>query len=154
MTATKHSAPEPPTESRSGHLLYWIIGAIAVVLAIVGLFTYSAHKATAEAQDKAQQLTQSFEQAGLAVPQDQDIIVKTLGTDGGAVCDNPGDALGKAVLFDQLVNGAAGPGRRPVIVDRRILRGQALIMQIYCPDKLQDYQDTINDLKFDNTLGD
>ena len=32
--------------------------------------------------------------------------------------------------------------------------GEALILQTYCPDKLQDYQDKIDDLKYDNTLKD
>ena len=58
------------------------------------------------------------------MPQNQDIIVKSLGHDGGAVCDNPASALGKAVQNDQLTNGADFVGRRPVIVDRRILRGR------------------------------
>ena len=71
------------------------------------------------------------------MPEDQDILVRSLGTDGGAVCDNPASALGKATLLDQITNGADFVGRRPVIVDRRILRGEALILQTYCPDKLR-----------------
>jgi len=155
MTAT---APEPPVEATardSDHrTLYWIIGIVLVVLAIIGLFTYSSNEATAEAQDKAQQLTQSFQQAGLRVPQDQDIIVKSLGSDGGAVCDNPANALGRALLLDQLSNGASQVGRRPVIADRRAVQGQALIMQTYCPDKLPQFREKFDDLKFDNTFGD
>ena len=61
---------------------------VAVLLGI-GLVTYSGEKETEEAQQKAQELTEKFEQAGLPVPEDQDIIVRSLGTDGGAVCDNP-----------------------------------------------------------------
>jgi hypothetical protein len=154
MTAT---APEPTGTDR-GHnehrTLYWIIGAVVVVLCIIGLITYSSNKATADAQAKAQQLTQAFQKAGLRVPQDQDIIIRSLGNDGGAVCENPASALGRATLLDQLGNGAAQVGRRPVIVDRRIIQGQALIMQTYCPDKLQQFRDKFDDLKFDDVIKD
>ena len=125
---------------------------MVVVLVGVGLATYSGKKDTAEAQQKAQELTQRFQQAGLPVPQDQDIIVKSLGNDGGAVCDNPANALGKAIQNDLLTNGADFVGRRPVIVDRRILLGEALILDTYCPEKLEDYRNRINELKTDATI--
>ena len=134
--------------------IYWIIGGVLVVLCVIGLITYSGNKETQEAQDKAQQLTQKFKDAGLRVPQDQNIFVRSLGTDGGAVCDNPASALGKAALIDTITNGADFVGRRPVIIDRRILKGEALILQTYCPEKLDDYQSKIDDLKTDNTLKD
>jgi hypothetical protein len=132
--------------------MYWSIGAVVVVLAIIGLITYSGNKDDRQAQQKAEQLTQKLEAAGLPVPADQDIITRTLGTDGGAVCDNPASALGKALQNDMLTNGADFVGRRPVIVDLRILKGEALILETYCPDKLKDYQDRIDDLKTDNTI--
>ena len=53
------------------------------------------------------------------MPVDQDIFVRSLGSDGGAVCDNPANALGRATLLDQMTNGADFVGRRPVIVDSR-----------------------------------
>jgi hypothetical protein len=86
------------------------------------------------------------------VPADQDVITRSLGTDGGAVCDNPATALGKATQNDMLTNGADFVGRRPVIVDLRILKGEALILETYCPDKLKSYQDRIDKLKTDNTI--
>jgi hypothetical protein len=80
--------------------------------------------------------------------------VRTFGTDGGAVCDNPGESLGKAVLFDQFANGASQVGRRPVIVDRRLLQGQILILETYCPDELEDFREDFDDLKTDDVIGD
>jgi hypothetical protein len=152
MTAT---APEPTgheTGESDHRVMYWIIAGVLVVLAIVGLITYSSNKNDAEAKQKAQQLTQAFRQAGLPAPENQTIITRSLGTDGGAVCDNPATALGRATLLDQLVNGASQVGRRPVIVDRQVLQGQALIMQVYCPDKLQEFRDKFDDLKVDDTI--
>jgi len=153
MSAATPSRPpvEPPSDS-GDRLLYWIIGATVVLLMVVGLLTYSSHESTEEAQAKAAELTQKFEQADLPVPEDQDILIRTLGDDGGAVCDNPADALGRAILLDQISNGASFVGRRPVIIDRRALLGQALIMETYCPDELATFRENFDDLKFDDVI--
>jgi hypothetical protein len=154
MTAT---APEPtePARERTSHdpnrTLYWIVGGVVIVLAIIGLITYSGKKEDQQAQQKAAQLSQSLRRAGLPVP-DQDILVRSLGSDGGAVCDNPANALGRATLLDQMTNGADFVGRRPVIIDSRILVGEALILQTYCPEKLQQFRDKTNDLKTDDVI--
>ena len=140
------------TESHDHNWMYWAIGAVVLALVVIGLISYSGGRDDRQARDRAAQLTKKFEEAGLRAPQDQDILVNSLGNDGGAVCDNPGRSLGKAVLFDQLTNGGSFVGRRPVIVDRRILQGQALILEVYCPDKLAVYQDKIKSLKTDNVI--
>jgi hypothetical protein len=151
MTATAPATVEQHRDDGM-RIVYWILGIVVLALAVIGLVTYSSNKSTQEAQAKAATLTRKFQQAGLPVPQNQDILVRALGTDGGAVCANPANALGKAVQNDMLTNGADFVGRRPVIVDRRILVGEALILQTYCPDKLQPYQDRIEQLKTDNTI--
>ena len=154
MTAT---APEPTgsdyeAEQNAKHRrLLWISGGVALVLVIIGLFTYNAGADDRQAQQKAQQLSQKFEHNGLFVP-DTDVLVRSLGTDGGAVCANPAKALSRATLFDLMTNGADFVGRRPIIVDREILLGQALILQVYCPEKLNPYQDRVDDLKTDNII--
>jgi hypothetical protein len=147
-------APAPmPQETGGGNsTMYWIVGGVVLLLVVVGMFTYSAHERTEESQALAQELTQKFEAAGLPVPEDQDILVRTLGDDGGAVCDNPADALGRAVLLDSLGNGASFVGRRPVIADRRVVLGQALIMETYCPDELEEFRQNFDDLKYDDVI--
>ena len=152
MSASTAAPPPEPAARDDNRWIYWAVGAVVVVLVVIGLITYSGKKESQEAQQKSQELTQKFEQAGLRVPEDQDIIVRSLGTDGGAVCDNPASALGKATLNDVIANGADFVGRRPVIIDRRILLGEALILDTYCPDKLQDYRDKIDDYKVDDTI--
>jgi hypothetical protein len=147
------SGPPVADSDDSMRWIYWVIGGLILILCVIGLITYSGEKQTEEAQQKAQELTQKLEQEGLRVP-DQDILIRTLGTDGGNVCDNPASALGRATLLDRLVNGASFVGQRPVIVDRRMLRGEALILETYCSDKLQEYRDKFDDLKFDDTLKD
>ena len=70
-------------------------------------------------------------------PPSQEQVVRVLGEDGGAACEDPGNALRKANLFAQLTNGASGPGTRPVLADSRAVRGELLIVSIYCPEELQ-----------------
>jgi len=143
---------EPEEDDHKNRLMYWIIGGVVVVLIVVGLLTYTAAKNNTEAKQKAQQLEQKFTQAGLPVPASTEDIARSLGTDGGAVCQNPANALGKATLNDMIDNGADFVGRRPVIFDRRLLVGEALILQTYCPEKLKPYQDKINSLKSAGTV--
>jgi hypothetical protein len=140
-------------ETGDGHgTLFWIVAAGVVVLTVIALIAYSAQESNEEAQAKAAELSQKFEAAGLPVPEDQDILVRTLGDDGGAVCDNPADALGRALLLDQLGNGASFVGRRPVIADRRAVLGQALIMETYCPDELEEFRENFDDLEYDDVI--
>ena len=75
-----------------------------------------------------------------------------LGDDGGALCDDPGERPAhRRSLNAQLTNGAAGPGhaadhRRQT----RLLQGQLLVIEVYCPDELEDFQEFVDDLKTDD----
>ena len=147
--------PLPPMpEPKDDRWIYWALGAILVVLAVIGLFAYSGEKKDEESQQLAAELVAKFEAAGLPVPEDNDILIRTLGNDGGPVCDDPGGSLRKALFFDQLTNGAAFVGRRPVIADPRIVLGEILILETYCPDELDEVRDDLEDLKTDDTIGD
>ena len=148
-TAQPETSQQAPHSNRT---MYLIIGAVLVVLCVLGLILYDAAQDNQDAQAKADQLVQEFERAGLPVPADTDQLVAVLGDDGGAVCANPANALGKAILADQITNGASFVGRRPVIFDRRFVVGEALILQIYCPEELAPYQEKIDELKYDNTI--
>jgi glutamate:GABA antiporter len=141
-----------PSPGHRSPWIYWGAAAAVVVLIIVGLIAYTSHQNNQQAHQKAQQLEQKFTQAGLTVPASTDDIVNSLGSDGGAVCQNPANALGKATLNNLLVNGADFVGQRPVLFDRRILLGEAAILQTYCPEKLKPYQDKINELKSRHTV--
>ena len=41
---------------------------------------------------------------------------------------------------------------RPIIADNRAVKGDLLVIQIYCPDKLPSFQEFVNDLNLDNTI--
>ena len=146
-----HDHPPSP-EHKHPVWLYALLGAAAVALAIWGVAAYRGHKADQESQDKAQQLQQRFEAAGLPQFADTDQIARTLGTDGGAVCETPGKSLADGFLKIQLSNGAGGPGQRPVTVAKEVLQGELLIVQTYCPEKLDKFKDFVDDLDFDNVI--
>lgn len=143
-----------PTENQPAHEIRWIYVTsilLLVVFVIGGLLVFRSATSTSQANAKADQLIAALHQAGARAP-DKDQIVRVLGSDGGATCDNPNKALSHATLLAQLTNGAAGPGIRPVIADSRIVKGQLLIIKIYCPDELKDLQKFIDDLKTANVV--
>jgi Tfp pilus assembly protein FimT len=142
-------------ETQSKRERSWIyITALVVlgVLVVAGLIAFSSARETRNAEEKADELIAALEDAGARTP-DRDQIVRVLGEDGGATCENPNDALSRAVLLSQLSNGATGPGARPVIADSKVFQGQMLIIEIYCPDELDDFQEFVDDLETDDVAG-
>src|SRR5262245_55035863 len=137
---TVHQAPAPQREGWA-QTHRWVIIVVIVALAVIGLITfgYAQHNEVAEA--RAKQLTEELQKAGTSVPASQDTIVNTLGTDGGPICEDPAAALRKALVDQQIVNGAASVGQRPVIGDARLVDGAVIVMEIYCPDKVDEFRD-------------
>jgi len=145
-----------PAETQTPRERSWIYITSCVLLALVTLWAilaFNSSRETARAQDKADEFIAALEDAGARTP-DRDQVVRVLGDDGGATCANPNEALSRATLFTMLTNGATGPGARPVIADSRAVRGQLLIIEIYCPDELEDFQEFVDDLKTDDVASD
>ena len=146
--ATRQAGLSSRSDGRSERLLIYAIAAVVViVLAIWATAAFERPAATAEAQAKADELIAAYEQAGLPVPS-KDQVVSRLGADGGAVCANPSNALTRATLYSQMSNGAAHVGVRPVIVPERVVMGEELILQTYCPDELPAFRDYVGQLKY------
>ncbi|HEY7705821.1 MAG TPA: hypothetical protein VH968_01475 [Gaiellaceae bacterium] len=141
--------PSPPHDVP--RWIYAVIGTVLVVLAIWGVVEYRGHKETEQAQELAAELNQRLDEAGLRTFDEED-IARLLGTDGGAVCDTSSEELAQGFLRLQLSNGAAGPGQRPVRVDQRVVQGELAIIQTYCPDKVEDFEDFVDDLDFDDVI--
>ncbi|MFJ9244510.1 hypothetical protein [Streptomyces sp. NPDC101776] len=132
----------------------WIyVGAIVVLvaLAVVGVIRCNSVKTSNEASKKANQLADIAVEDGYPRP-DTSVIQRALGTDGGAVCDDPATALKSALWKINVSNGAAFVGQRPIIGDTASLRAEARILEVYCPDKLHKIQKKLDDLKTDNTV--
>ncbi|MFF7947349.1 hypothetical protein [Streptomyces griseorubiginosus] len=141
-----------PTRFASEHK--WIyLGAIAllVALAVIGIIQYDSVKTTNETAEKANRLADAAEDAGWSRP-DTETIERALGNDGGIVCEDPASALHSALWKINVSNGAAFVGQRPVIGDGKALKAEAKILEIYCPEKLDDFKDRLNDLKTDDTV--
>jgi Tfp pilus assembly protein FimT len=119
---------------------------------VAGLIAYRSAKTTEQAQQKADQLITELENAGARAPS-QEAIVRLLGDDGGAVCADPNGALSRATLLAQLSNGASGPGSRPVIANSRVVQGELMIIKVYCPDELEEFQKFVDGLNLDTTGG-
>jgi hypothetical protein len=141
------------TQPRSERtVLYVVIGIVTIVLMVVGLVLFDSAKETKDAEAKADQLIAALDALGVPAPP-KDEVVRVLGSDGGAACADPNDALSRATLKSQLTNGASGPGSRPVVFDRSLLRGQLLILKVYCPEELPSMQKFVDRLKSADVAG-
>jgi hypothetical protein len=150
------SPPAPPgdtaRESSHGNRLVFIaIGIAVVILMIGGFIAYRSAKETETANQKADQLIAALTAAGAPAPSKTQ-IVRILGDDGGPVCEDPNNALKQAMALSALTNGAAGPGIRPVIADRDVLRGELAVLAIYCPEELPEFQEFVDNLKSANVI--
>ncbi|GJF30940.1 hypothetical protein KNE206_36400 [Kitasatospora sp. NE20-6] len=133
----------------------WIyIGAIVVLvgMVVVGLLTYTQQHATNDSYRKAAQLSDDLVAAGYPAVPDQGQIARLLGTDGGAVCENPAGALKNALWKVNLSNGATGPGQRPIVADARAVEAEAIVLNVYCPDQLDAFRNKLDDLETDDTV--
>ena len=135
------------TSTRRGRSVTYIVSVILLVaLTVIGLITFRAARETDRAAEKADQLTSEIEAAGGTAPS-REQIMRVLGDEGGAVCANPNEALSRATFLGMLMNGASGPGSRPVIADNRVVQGQLLIIEVYCPDELAEFQQFVDSLE-------
>ena len=144
-----------PAETQTPRERSWIFITVLVLLGVItlaGVLAFSQGREDAQALKKADELIGALDSAGVRTP-DRDEVARVLGDDGGATCENPNDALSRSILLSQLTNGAGGPGARPVIVDSRVVKGQLLIIQVYCPDELDDFEDFVGDLKTADVAG-
>ena len=142
---------EPSPHHKHPTWLYIFIGVVLLVLVIAGTAVYRGHHQDARAKAKAQELNKAFVAAGLE-PQDVDSLAGTLGTHGGAVCDDPNGTLAKSLLKINLAAGAGGIGQRPITIDKETLQGQYLILKTYCPDKLPKFATLFQGLDYDNVV--
>jgi hypothetical protein len=147
------STVEETSTQKDRRLVYIVITVALVLLLIICLVFYRRAESNQEAQDKANQLIAALQQAGVRAVPSQEQIAGVLGDDGGAICKNPASALRQALLFSQLTNGAGGPGIRPVIADSKIFKGELLVIQIYCPDELPQFQQMVEQLKTAGVAG-
>ena len=142
---------QQPRRERS--IIYVITVVVLVVLAVIAIVSFFSARETQQAEEKADQLIQALEDAGADVTLTAEQIARVLGDDGGVVCADPNAALSRAALLDRLSNGAGGPGQRPILAEDRLVEAEVLIIQTYCPDELEEYQQFIDELNTVNGDG-
>jgi hypothetical protein len=132
--------------------IYWIVGGVLGVLLIVMLVSWNYDRQNAEADAKAQELIAAYEQVGLTAP-DQDQIARTLGDDGGAVCETADSELVQG--YWKLRLGVGGEFYvRSVRLDGKVRQGLSIVVDVYCPEKRPDIEDFFEDWDFDDTVRD
>lgn len=140
-TGTEQQSP------RHRSVLYVVVSVVLVVLAVWAVIAFASARETQQADEKANELIQTLEDAGATATPRPEVIARVLGDDGGAVCANPNQALSRATLHGLLTNGTSGPGMRPVLVDNSVFRGQLAIIEVYCPEELEDFQQFVDSLE-------
>ena len=138
-------------DTRNRSTIYIVVAVVVVVLIVLGSILWAARNNNQSSQ-KADQLISAIEKTGATAPS-KDQIENVLGADGGAACEDPASALKKATLLSLLTTGSSGPGMRPILADGRVVKGQLLIVSIYCPDKLPKLKDFIDNLDFKSVAG-
>jgi hypothetical protein len=132
--------------------IYWIVGGVFGVLLIVMLVAWNYDRQNDEANAKAQELIAAYEAAGLPAP-DQDQIARTLGDDGGQVCETADSELVQGYWKLRLAVGGEFY-QRATRLDPRVREGLSLVVDVYCPEKRPDIEEFFEDWDFDDVVRD
>ena len=122
---------------------------------VVGLFTFSAANETRRANDEGRRscITVLEDAGATGLPDERTRSSGCSATDGGAVCDDPGeraaqgDAATRMLMQRRRRTGHAADHRR-----HASRAGTAGLIQVYCPDELEDFKSYVNDLKLDDMV--
>lgn len=100
-----------------------------------------------EALQKAQQLQEKLEEAGLPVP-DTDTLVKLYGTNGGVAC------MYSDSEFQTYYNLAhfGNTGRRLAYLDPSVIAYDLAVIEVYCPEKLDAYREAVEEWDTEQVL--
>lgn len=131
---------------RERSVIYAVVVGVLIVLGVIATLLFLDRRQEARDLEKAEQLLSAFSDAGISVTLSAEQIAEVLGDDGGATCADPNAALSRATLLAGLANGAGGPGTRPVIVESRLLQGQLLIIETYCPEQAEGFRQFVDSL--------
>ena len=116
--------------------------AAAALLVVSGCSSESDADEATE-QELAEQFVSAAHQAGLAPRLTVDVAESMYGSDAAAVCDVFDGGVSTAE--QNLLLGNPAHGRRKTITDDAVAYG-AIVVQTYCPDNLDEYEDAVADL--------
>jgi hypothetical protein len=135
-------------QEKSHTWIYVTLAVVIVALMVTGVALYREQKQTAEARAKAQEFITKMHAAGLRAPK-EDVVVRLFGTDGGVFAKSSDNALARAQYVWGL--GTSGTASRPVILDPDFLKAAEIFVEVYAPEKLDDFHEFVNGLKTGET---
>ncbi|OXM45325.1 hypothetical protein [Amycolatopsis alba] len=135
---------------RQRKTVYLVVGIALGVLLLAGYLLFRSAHSTTEAETKADLLVTRLVQEGARTPS-RDQLVRLLGTDGGSICADPNAAFARATSEGGISGG--GPGTRPVLPVSTLVRGQTLVIEVYCPEKLEGFQQYLEQQGFTSVTG-
>lgn len=101
-----------------------------------------------QAKELASTLNENLAAAGLPAL-DTSTATTLYGTDGGVSCENVG-ALQQELGLSQFGNNSGN--LRRVVLDPSIVAYDLAVIKTYCPDKIGDLQDVIDELETEETI--
>ncbi|OOC01140.1 hypothetical protein [Amycolatopsis azurea] len=130
--------------------VYVVVGLVLGVLLVAGYLLFRSARSNVEAEEKANILITRLVQEGARTPS-QEQLVRLFGTDGGSICADPDAAFARATSEGGISGG--GPGTRPVLPEGTLARGQLLVVEVYCPEKLAGFKNFLNQQGFSDVTG-
>ncbi|EMD24472.1 hypothetical protein C791_5840 [Amycolatopsis azurea DSM 43854] len=130
--------------------MYVVVGLVLGVLLVAGYLLFRSARSNVEAEEKANILITRLVQEGARTPS-QEQLVRLFGTDGGSICADPDAAFARATSEGGISGG--GPGTRPVLPEGTLARGQLLVVEVYCPEKLAGFKNFLNQQGFSDVTG-
>jgi len=130
--------------------VYVVVGIVLGVLLLAGYLLFRSARSDAEAETKADLLITRLVHEGARTPSKEQ-LVRLFGTDGGSICADPNRAFDRATSEGGISGG--GPGTRLVLPVNTLIRGQTLVIEVYCPEKLVGFQDYVEQQGFTGVAG-
>ena len=128
----------------AGHARAGLLAVAAATMLLLSTACSSTSDADeAKEQALAEQLVDSAHAAGVAPRLTVDVAESLYGTDAPSVCETFEDGLSTAEK--NLLLGNPAHGRRKTITDDAVTYGR-VVVETYCPDNLDDYDDAVADL--------
>ena len=120
-----------------------LIAATTALVVLTTACSSTSDEDEATEQALAEQLVNAAHTAGVAPRLTVDVAESLYGTDAPSVCDTFDDGLSTAE--QNLLLGNPAHGRRKKITDDAVTYGR-IVVDTYCPDNLEAYNDVVDDL--------
>lgn len=134
----------------------WTAGIVVVaVVCLLGVLVWQQPKVNAEAEKKAQELYDLAVEQGYKLPPEEKSVEAfklMFGADGGAVASTADSNIAQAQLADNLDASTGEINQRSGPIDKRILKFESLVLEVYRPEALPQYQEFLDSLDSQKTI--